>query len=167
MAYNNALTYSRIRKREGVKLSSPVSVLYWIPARWLYVFPVMGSSLLQDMTSSTLGAGGEGGGPDCCTIFLFVCTDLKSVSLKATLGRSVSLLSSEAVCMCGEVLTTLPLSLSLSLCMCVLRSVMCRNEPLNPYTAELGGCICNLIDPVISCVDIGDTSRFHEEVCLG
>lgn len=157
MAYNNALTYSRIRKQGRVKLSSPVSVLYWIPARWLYALPLMGSSLLQDMTSSTLGGWGWGSS-DCRTIFLSVCTDLKAVPLKATRGKSVSLLSSEAVCMCGEALTTLPWSLSLSLCVCVLQSVRCSNEPLNAYTAELGGCSCNLFDPVISGADIGDRS---------
>lgn len=90
VACSDALTYSRVRRWQEVRLSSPISVLRWVPARWLHVPPVTGSSLFHEMTTSATGDS------DCCTAFLFVCTELKSACLGAPRGQAVSTPPSEA-----------------------------------------------------------------------
>lgn len=52
------------------------------------------------------------GDSDYCTIFLIICTELKSFCLGATEGKSVSLLPLRQSCLCGKVLTVFRLSLS-------------------------------------------------------
>ena len=103
-----------------------------------------------------------------------LCSELKSASLRATQGKSVSILSSEAGLHRWEDAGHLPLESVPSLWACVLRSVVPRNAPLNPYTSKLGGGIRNLADPVTSCVGgshipislLGNVGRPREKVCL-